>query len=396
LGFARELMQLGFEVEVVTGFPNYPGGRVYPGYQIRPIRREVVGGVFITRIALYPSHDGSATRRVLNYLSFAGSSVLYMLLVLRRADVIYAYHPPLTVGIVAGIARFLRRIPVVYDIQDMWPDTLQATGMVQNERVLAVVARVCQWVYRSVDRIAVLSPGFKRILAERGVPERKIDIVYNWCDEEALTVPVGDCPAAFPQADKFRILFAGNMGKAQALDSVIEVAERLATSHPHVCFVFLGSGVETERLKQQVSVRQLANVLFMPRVAMTEVGAVLRAADALLVHLKDDPLFEITIPSKTQAYMAVGKPILMAVRGDAADLVEAAQCGICACPEDPVSLANAAIRMASLTQDERAAMGRRGQEFYRTNLSLSVGARHFARHFADLHKARTQRRRPVG
>ena len=132
--FARELLRQGLEVEVLTGFPNFPGGKVYPGYRIRLLQREVIDGVQVTRVPLYPSHDHSVTRRVLTYASFAASSLVYGLFMARRADVIYAYHPPLTVGITASLIRLFHRIPLVYDIQDMWPDTLCATGMFTNAR----------------------------------------------------------------------------------------------------------------------------------------------------------------------------------------------------------------------------------------------------------------------
>lgn len=384
LTFARELVNKGFEVEVVTGFPNYPGGRVYPGYRMQLIQREAIDGVRITRLPLYPSHDGSAIRRVLNYLSFAASSLFYGLLLMRRADVIYAYHPPLTVGISAALLRVFRRIPIVYDIQDMWPDTLRATGMLNSERILDIVSTVCEWVYRKVDRIVVLSPGFKRLLISRGVPEQKIDVIYNWCDESSVQYPCGNTPKGFPGSDRFRIVFAGNMGKAQALDTVVESAELLVDKCPEACFVLVGSGIEVDALKRSVAARELKNVVFVPRVPMGEVGAILAAADVLLVHLKDDPLFEITIPSKTQAYMAIGKPVLMAVRGDAAALVENASCGVTAIPGNPQSLADAVMRLFLMDTNSRAEMAENSRRYYERELSLTVGAERFASHFREL------------
>lgn len=383
LAFARELVRKGFEVEVVTGFPNYPGGKLYDGYRLRLIQREVIDGVRITRLPLFPSHDGSAMKRIANYASFAVSSLFYGVFMLRRPDVIYAYHPPLTVGVTASLLRLIRRIPVVYDIQDMWPDTLRATGMLNNERILAIISRVCDWVYRHVDRVVVLSPGFKRLLLERGVPERKLDVIYNWCDEAALNA---DQAASLNTSgnDQFRIVFAGNMGKAQALATVIEAAELLVKERPEVCFVLVGSGVEVDALKQMVSTKGLGNVVFVPRVPMSEVGAVLASADALLVHLKDDPLFAITIPSKTQAYMAIGKPLLMAVRGDSAEIVERAACGVTAVPESARSLVDAAVRLAGMSAEERVEMGRRSRSFYEKELSLTEGVERFAVHFRAL------------
>lgn len=384
LVFARELVRQGFNVEVVTGFPNYPQGKLYSGYKMRLLQREKIDGVDVTRVPLYPSHDSGAIGRILNYVSFATAALFYGLFFAKRAQIIYAYHPPLTVGIAAALIRFFRRIPVVYDIQDMWPDTLRATGMLSNEKVLKIVSAVCGWVYRRVDRLVVLSPGFKRLLVERGVPENKIDVIYNWCAEDALTMPAGSVPASFPSNEKFRILFAGNMGKAQALDAVLEAAELLQAQASNIVFVFLGGGVEVDKLKQLAKDKLLLNVVFIPPVPMTEVGSLLAAADALLVHLKKDPLFKITIPSKTQAYMAVGKPILMAVDGDAANLVTQSGCGKIAESESPVAIAAAASALMACTDHERAAMAENGRRFYKEKLSLAVGVAHFGEVFARL------------
>lgn len=383
--FARALVQCGFEVEVVTGFPNYPGGKLYSGYKIRLMQREYIDGVRITRVPLYPSHDSGALKRILNYTSFAGSALVYGLFGARRPGVIYAYHPPLTVGIAAVIMRFFRRVPVVYDIQDMWPDTLRATGMFTSEKGLKLVSKVCRWVYRRVDFITVLSPGFKRLLMQRGVPQSKIQIIYNWCDEDSIrgSIRTEDDTSVFPVDDKFRILFAGNLGRAQALEAVLDAAEQTAARAPNIMFVFLGGGLQAQTLREQAISRQLTNVTFLPPVPMADVGKYLVDADALLVHLRKDPLFTLTIPSKTQAYMAVGKPILMAVEGDAAELVEAARCGILAQSEDAASIAEAAIKLASASLEERNEMADNAREFYKNNLALGIGVEKFSAIFHE-------------
>lgn len=380
LVFARELVRQGFEVEVITGFPNYPCGRIYPGYRIKLIQKDVVDGVAVTRLPLYPSHDQGIMGRILNYVSFAASSLFYGLFLAKKANLIYAYHPPLTVGVAAALLRFFRQIPVVYDIQDMWPDTLRATGMLPNERALKFVGRVCDWVYKHVDRIVVLSPGFKRVLIARGVPSAKIDVIYNWCAEDAISKRSCDLPAGFP-AVGFRVLFAGNMGKAQALPAVFEAAEILLNEAPSARFLFLGGGVEVERLKDMAEAKSLANVSFLSSVPMNEVGTYLGAADALLVHLKRDPLFRITIPSKTQAYMAAGKPIIMGVDGDAADLVREAKCGCVAESENPRSIADAVKELMQLSVEQREDLSNRSKAFYMERLSLRMGAAAFGEIF---------------
>lgn len=384
LVFARELIRNGFEVEVVTGFPNYPGGKIYPGYKVKLIQRERIDGVDVTRLPLFPSHDKSVIKRIFNYSSFAFSALIYGIFIAKRADVMYAYHPPLTVGISASIIRLFRGFPLVYDIQDMWPDTLRATGMLNNPRILKLIDWICNWVYGRVDRIVVLSPGFKRLLVERNVPESKVDIIYNWADEKSLIYPKSGLPLNFPRTTQFKIVFAGNVGKAQALDAVLDAAKILQNRKSKVCFVILGGGVEVSRLKLYAKNLSLDNLVFLPPVPMSEVGSVLVAADVLMVHLKKDPLFEITIPSKTQAYMAVGKPLLMAVNGDAADLVRQSNCGLIAESENPQSIADAAQSLANMCSSDLQNMGARASQFYQENLGIKVGVNKFSTIFKTL------------
>ena len=376
LAFAKQLKDLGLEVEVVTGFPNYPVGKLYPGYRIRLIQHEWIDGIHITRVPLYPSHDRSILRRIANYVSFAISAFIYCVFMPRHVDVVYAYHPPLSVGAVAVALKFCRRWRVVLDIQDLWPDTLRATGMLNNARILGFIGCVAGLIYKWSDHVVVLSEGFRNRLLERGVPAEKIDVIKNWANEQKLAQK--DDAIDFCEGGRaFNILFAGNMGSAQALDTVLDAAELLQTGKSSVRFVMLGTGLEVPRLQAEAIARGLKNIKFLPSVPMSAVGSYLRAADALLVHLRDDELFEITIPSKTQAYMASGKPILMAVKGDAAALVQEAACGLLAEPQNARSLAIAAEELANTAPASLAAMGRRGREYYDTHLSLKVGASKF-------------------
>jgi glycosyltransferase involved in cell wall biosynthesis len=381
--FASALVKLGYEVEVVTGFPNYPTGKIYPGYRLRWLQRERIDGVSVTRVPLYPSHDRSALRRILNYVSFSFSLMIYGLFFARRGDVIYAYHPPLTVGLAAAVIRFFRRIPLVYDVQDLWPDTLRATGMIRSPLVLRVVSAACRFVYWQADHIAVLSAGFKRRLESRGVPADKVSVVMNWADEHSLRNPL-TVDYSSPLLPSFRVMFAGNMGNAQGLSAVLRAAEILASQRLKINFIFIGDGIDANRLKLEAEKLALTNVQFITSQPMSTIGAWLVEADALLVHLLDDPLFEITVPSKTQAYLCVGKPILMAVKGDAADLIEEASAGVIAIPCDAVSIANAARKLAALSPSELREMGHRGMAFYDQRLCLDAGTAQFDRIFRRL------------
>jgi glycosyltransferase involved in cell wall biosynthesis len=379
LSFARELARRGHEVEVLTGFPNYPGGKVYSGYRVRPWQREVMDGIPVNRVALYPSHDTSAARRVANYISFAVSASAIGPFVIKRPDVIHVYHPPGTMGLPAMVLRALRGAPVVYDIQDLWPDTVASSGMMGNRWALRALDRWCRLAYSRMDRIAVLSPGFRRALIARGVAADKIDVIYNWAEESRLDCAGQDesLKRELGMAGRFNVVFAGTMGLVQKLDAVLDAARICAATVPNAQFVFVGGGVDKARLEQRAKEMQLPNTLFLPRQPREKVGEILAMADALLVHLKDDPLFHITIPSKTQAYLAVGRPIVMAVAGDAADLIEQSRAGITCPPENPAALAAAVEQLNRLAPSERQTMGARGKEFYDKHLSLRVGVKQF-------------------
>lgn len=382
--FAKELVSRGFEVEVITGFPNYPGGILYDGYRIKFIQKEVIDGVFVTRVPLYPSHDKSKLGRFFNYLSFAFSSLIYGLLFSKRADVIYAYHPPLTVGISALIIKLFRRAPVVIDIQDMWPDTLKATGMISNKCLLGFVYKVCNLIYSGVTKIVVLSPGFKDLLIDRGVPENKIEIIYNWADEKVLRISNNETPKDYGFIKGFKVLFAGNVGQAQGLNVILNAANLLKDEVPKPQFIILGRGLQLDDLKRRANHLNLDNVHFLPAVGMEKVGSFLGSADALLIHLNSDPLFEITIPGKTQAYMAAGKPIIMGVRGDASNLVSRADCGVCFDPENSVALAEATKDLMLLDQNEIKRLGDNAERFYEKNLSVKIGVDSFRKVFNEV------------
>ncbi len=385
LVFAKALAARGHQVEVLTGFPNYPGGRLYPGYRVRLRQRETIDGMPITRVALYPSHDSSAARRAANYLSFALAAATVGAFSVRRPDVVYAYHPPATIAVPAMVLAALRAAPFVLDVQDLWPDTLAATGMVSSGPVMRAAGKFCDLAYRRAARIAVISPGFKRALVGRGVPPGKIEVIYNWGRQTAAAHEQRAAPILEEAGvgGHFTVVFAGTMGRAQALSSVLSAARIVAQKAPAVRFVFVGGGVERDALQAQAAELALPNVRFLPIRPAADVAPLLEAAGVLLVHLRDAALFSITIPSKTQAYMAAGRPILMAVRGDAAALVTDAGAGVCVRPEDPEALAAAVCELSAMPPDALAEMGARGQAYYREHLSLDAGVGRFEALFRE-------------
>lgn len=373
LSFAKRLIERGHDVRVVTAFPNYPKGKIYPGYQLRRFQRETMAGVVVDRLPLYPSHDQSALKRILNYLSFAVSLTLYGLANAGRYDAIYVYHPPVTAALAAAVVSFVRRRPFLVDIQDLWPDTLSATGMTKSYLILCLTDWACRFVYWRAARLIVQSCGFKRTLIKRGIPAKKIDVIINWAEEDYVSPRGAHDLAPYGFSGRFTVVFAGTLGLAQDLDLILDAAKCVLVDEPHILFLIVGDGVETNRLQSRISQEKIGNVRLMPRIARHEIADVLSAADVLLVTLRPDPLFEITIPSKTQFYLATGKPILMAIKGDAARLVTESRGGRAVEPGDPSALAAAAVELERLGPDELLKMGRRGAAFYTRELSFAVG-----------------------
>lgn len=375
LPFVKALRDRGHEVEVLTGFPNYPGGKVYPGYCVRFYQRETMDGIPVHRVALYPSHDKSASRRILNYLSFSLSAFLIGPWLVGKPDLIYVYNL-VTLGPAAFLFRLLFWSKVIIDVQDLWPESVANSQMLGNKAVLNVLNRLCDWVYRGADHLTVLSPGFKKEMTKRGVAPEKIEVIYNWCDEESIAVDAVK-PSEF--SGKFVVLFAGAMGLAQGLDTLLDCAGLCREALPDVQFVMIGGGVDRPRLQKRAEEMGLENVTFLPPRSMEIMGEIFGIADALIVHLKDDPLFRITIPSKTQAYFYTGKPIIMAMRGDAADLVRNAGAGNLCEPENPRAMMNAIKALYEIPAIERQKMGEAGHRYYMDHLSFNQGVNQFER-----------------
>lgn len=393
LPLARWLRQRGYEIKVLTGFPNYPGGKVYPGYRIRLRQREQMDGIPILRVALYPSHDSSMVRRAANYASFALSAATLGTLLIGGADVGFVYHPPGTVGFPAIVLKALRRIPFVYHIADMWPESVVESGMVGKGSAKKLVGTAlsmwCNFVYRQAAAITVLSPGFKNMLVQAGVPSEKIHIIYNWADEGAYRPLPRDAALAEQLGfqGRFNVVYAGNMGPFQALENVIRAA-LLLKNEPAIQIVMVGTGQKAAELKSLAQEAGAANVRFLEQRPYREMPMINSLADILLVHLKDLPLMGVTIPGKTQISLASGRPILMGVRGDAAELIRDAGAGLICEPENPSSMAQAIMEMYRMPKPQLEEMGAKGRAYYMNHLSLDIAGAKMDSIFKEIKKGK--------
>lgn len=369
----RALRARGHDVEVVTGFPNYPTGQLYEGYRVKPYRREVLRGVTVHRVPLYASHDGSAVRRILNFLTFMVSASTLGAFLARRADAVLVYSTPGTVGAAGWVLRRVFRTPFVLYVQDVWPDTVTATGMMPGRLVRPsewILHRFCNGIYRSAAHIAVISPGMKDLLVERGVPADAITVVHNWIDEDVFH----PAPRRPRRAEGLEVMYAGNFGDVQGLDTAVRALAK-ARASVDVTLRMIGSGVAEESLRRlAVELGVSDHVRFEGSRTLAEMAGVLADADVQLVCLKDDPLFHLTMPSKIQAILASGRPLITSAPGDAARLTDESGAGWSAPAGDVDALSDLFVRASALTQAELDVLGAAGRRFYETRLGASVGA----------------------
>ncbi|MBB1054737.1 glycosyltransferase family 4 protein [Dietzia sp. B44] len=364
---ARALTARGHDVEVLTGFPNYPEGRLYDGYGIAPYKREARGGMTVHRAPLIPTHESRAISRILNYSSFAAGATAVGARVLRDADVVLVHSTPATVAVPALAAKALYGVPFVPMIQDLWPDTVTSSGFLgdnPSSGVERTLHRFCDSVYRQAAHIAVISPGMSDSIQRRGIPPEKITFAPNWVDETTFHPELKDdeLRRSFGLDRPFVVMYAGNFGEFQALDVVLAAAERLK-ARTDIQFALVGGGVMEQPLKRIAAEKRLDNMVFVPSQPFSAMTKVLALGDLHLVSLQDLPLFRITLPSKLQATLAAGKPLVGTVRGDAATVIKDSGAGRTSSPGDPDDLARVVTQMAD-DPEGTAAMGRAGREYY--------------------------------
>ena len=359
------LVRLGHEVQVITGFPCYPKGEIYPPYRQKPYFVEELDGVRITRVPQIPDHSRSPARRMLYYLSFALSAAIAALTGFRNADVVLVYQAALPVGLSGCLMRHVRGLPLVLDVVDLWPESVVATGMLTNLFAVKMIRRIAKFIYMTADHINVVTAGYKTCLLDMGIPREKIGVIHNWMPMSTYHVvtPSPELAEKEGMAGRFNIVYAGTMGPVQGLQSVLDAAN-LLKDVPKVQFVMIGDGLEYEGLMKRSKEQNIRNVLFLGRRLPEEMPNYYAIADILLVHLKPDPLSDISIPSKTFAYMASGRPVLMAVRGDSQEFMKTADFGLAIEPSNPKEMADAVRWFYELPNEERIRMGQVALSIY--------------------------------
>lgn len=365
-GIARHLAGRGHEITVLTGLPNYPTGRFFEGYRLLGPYFEQWGDVSIRRVPLVPRGRAGSLRLALNYVSYALASSARLLIGLpERFDVVLVYEPsPITVAVPALVQRMLRRTPVVFWMLDLWPESLLATRKVTNRRLLRFAERLVGWLLRPFEAVLVQSPSFYQPLIERGIRPERIHDFPSPADIELSSDETVNHAMLPELPDGFKVVFAGNVGYAQDLPTILEAAERCGAVDADVAWIIIGDGRELADVRAVVNDRSLANVHLLGRQPRSSMPSYLRAADALLVCLRADPDLNRTVPGKIQSYMAVGRPIVGAIGGAGSDLLTASGSGRMVPPGDVAGLVDAVLRIKNLSPSERHDMGSRGREYY--------------------------------
>ena len=363
---AAELSTRGHQVSVLTGVPNYPEGRIFEDFARSPKKYANHGGIDILRVPLVPRGKG-AFRLIVNYFSFALSACLFGVSKVagRQYDVIFVYQPsPITIGIPAILLKCIKKTPIVFWVLDLWPETLQAVGVIQSPFLLKMVGMLVKFIYRHCDLILAQSQSFIKGIGKYCGDREKIRYFPSWSEELFNQQVVAAATEIEKRVNGFTIMFAGNIGDAQDFPTILSAAEQLR-HRPEIRWIIVGDGRMASWVKEQIAARELqGNVIMAGRHPLSRMPSFFAHADALLVSLKANEVFSMTIPGKIQTYLSSGLPIIGALDGEGQRVVREAGAGYTCRAGDARGLAAMVDKMAGLSREDRNAMGKAGKEYY--------------------------------
>ena len=365
------LVDSGIEVDVLTGKPNYPDGKIFNGYRVWDCQIEHKFGSSIFRVPLIPRGNKSKFNLALNYFSFIIFGVIQGAWMVRKNkyDLVFVYGlSPILLSIPGVFISKIKGIQIILWVQDLWPESLLATKSVQNGLVISMVGFVVKWIYQSMDLILVQSHAFidevKKMTTEKDVkyyPNSVDPSFYNYSLNKQI-----DVEEEQKNDGKFNVVFAGNVGIGQGIEVILEAA-KILSDIDNIQFVIYGSGSRLEWLEEQKKQYNLKGIILKGRHPVESMPQLLSNANALLVTLSDEPIFAKTIPNKIQAYLAVGRPILACLNGEGARVVNEAKAGIAVPAGDSKRLSEAILDLYKLSEKEMTIYGKNGREYYEKN-----------------------------
>jgi colanic acid biosynthesis glycosyl transferase WcaI len=373
----------GHQASVLTAFPNHPTGVVFPEYRSKFNRlfyREQVNGVDVVRTWLLPYPNRKPLERVLNYGSFCVSATIRGAF-LARPDVVIGTSPPLPIAIAGYNVARIKRVPFIFEVRDLWPESLEGVGLgAEHSRIYKTVAAIVRYLYKHSDHIVVVTPAFKEYLNARwGVPMEKMSVVVNGVETDRFTpypAPSDLRRELGVPEGKFVAAYIGTMGMAHGLKTILDVAELLREQAPQIVLLLVGDGGNRGELVQIAQQLNLQNVIFTGQQPREKIPAIINSADVCLSLLKNEDVFKTVIPTKMLEYMACGRPVVLGVGGQAEKILLEAGAGISVEPENPRAIADAILAMYS-SPEARQRFGKKGREFIRSRMSRDATARDY-------------------
>lgn len=356
-----ELSKMGYTISVLTGYPNYPSGKIFREYQGKIITKEKFGDVEVLRVPMFANHSKSKLKRVLSYLSYMLSMSFFGLIYFTKDfDLIFTYQPG---SILVGVTSYLINIRIkaksVFWIQDLWPEAILAMKIIKPGKLEKLIKLVSNWIYGNNDLLLVQSEGLLSYLNKnRNIPDIKMKFIPNWSMDFSKV--------GFLEKVKFKLLYIGNIGHFQNIETLVEVAKELKDK-TEIEFTIIGDGQNYSSVQELILEYHCDNVQLIQKSEYKNLESYLSEADVLYLQLISDPILSLTIPGKLQAYLCYGKPILGAVMGEAARIIQEADCGLIAKPLDIESQKEAILKMKKNNYQERYRLGNNGYKYYKKN-----------------------------
>ena len=374
---ARAWIKAGHQVEVVTGFPNHPHGQLYPGYESQSYFSEEMDGITVHRVWTYVTPNRGLIKRTLGHISMWFSALLFATKHIDGADIVIGTSPTLFSVMAARRLARMKKVPFVMEVRDLWPGIFVDLGIIKNSLVIKALEVWELWLYRQADQIVTVTEGFKKNISERGINAAKIHTIPNGAD--LSTFQPGEKPTSLAEeldlVDKFVVLYLGAHGISHGLDTILDAAAELADLDD-IVFLFVGAGSKKNELQEKAQVENLENVVFLPPISKDLVPSYYNLADLCLVPLRDVELFKTFIPSKMFEIMAMGKPIVASLSGEAAAIMESSGCALLAEPENTAEIVNA-IRILYQDSQKRVDLGKNGRKYVETRYSREMLAERY-------------------
>jgi glycosyltransferase involved in cell wall biosynthesis len=378
---ARHWAQAGHDVTVLTGFPNQPNGVVPPEYR-KAMRRLVLTedyfGARVERTWLIPTPNRKPWERIANYASYCVSALLRGLF-LPKPEVIIGTSPQMLAAVAGLWLAKLRRVPFILEVRDLWPESLIGVGLASSKHPLyRLIGKLAKMLYRHSDHVVVVSPAFKDHLHRYwDIPLDRMSIVVNGVEQDLFSPGEPDqrLLSELGLAGKFVVSYIGTLGSALGASTILQAAE-LLRHLPEIAFLLVGDGADRERIERQVRDKKLRNLQLLPQQPRSAVPSFIVSSKVCLVVLRDAEVFKTVIPTKMLEFMSCGRPVVVAVQGQAQEIVEAAQAGLCVPPEDPRALA-AAVERLYRDEAEHERLGRNGRNYVARYFSREQTARDY-------------------